>query len=1634
MRLTLPLRRGWGRPPGRRAGTPRLEYVERRVLLSTFTVETAADDGPGSLRWAITQANADLDAGPSSIRFAIPGSGLQTIRLQSPLAPITRPVLIEGRSQPGYTGTPLIRLDGSSAQSSGSYGLVVAGGGSLVAGLAVTGFSGAGILLTGPGGDFVESSYVGLVPGIPGAAANGEGIVVLGSSNNTIGGPAGQGNVISGNRGAGVRVAIVTPGDSTGNAITGNLIGTDGAGVLAVGNGQDGVVFAGASYGRITGNVVSGNFGNGITLNGRATGHVILGNVVGLTADGQAALGNNRDGILVDDAPGNVIGGLVADEANQISANRGSGVRARNDSAGLQVLGNQIGVDATATRPFGNQGDGLTLGSSGVKVGGEDSGAGNVIAYNGVGTTGAGVQLVGLVSGDTILSNRIFKNAGLGINLNNGPTPNHTPGQFIGPNGWANYPILTSAVTDGLVTSSAGSLTGMPLQSYTIQFFWTDAPDRSGFGEGERLLGSTETSAGDDGRASFAIPIPSSTDGGFLSATATDAAGNTSEFSQAILIRPYTDLDVALTADPTLAPQGSAVTFRATVTNRGHLTASNVSLAAQLPATAAVLSSTGVGGVMSAEAAGSFRLAVGSLAPGASAVLVVALQPPAGFSGDFTGTATATTAEPDSHPGDESAVATARLTPVVDVAVALASGPSTALRGDSLVYVLSASNAGPGTATGVVLTFPIGPGASYVAATGDQGAGRIDGGRLIIDLGSLGPGATATFVITLRADAVGVFASTASLATDEYQADAANDAVSFSTEILGQADLAVAMQAPPLAADDHDLVYAVVVANNGPDAARNVVLLDLIPALSTFDAAWFDGGSTSFADGIVTARLDALDAGAAATLWIRVRPTAAAGATLTNAARASSDEPDSDPSDNADWRRTEVRPVADLGATIAPDSPTVVQGQAATFRIRVSNQGPSPEPDALLTVPLPDWAVLASAVATQGGPATVANGVVGFRLGTLAVGGWAEATIALTARPTAAGPLILTANVQGWDIDFNPADDTASAVVTGLPAADLAVYVTPPPLVHERSTFQYTLTAANLSPLATGGVQLAAPLPAGVEFVSAVASQGAAPVLDSGRVVANLGDLAGSSTAAMTITVRPTSPAGTALLLSGVATSDLPDPASGNDVGRYAVYVAPAVDLMVRLQTLQPSVELGGDVTWVAQVWNSSPTTATGVDLSIPFEACGIFVGSATTQGSVQASASLITAALGTIGPWGNATVAFVLRPQAVGPAVLTVLAAADQFDSGPDDDRSTAALNVLEPPGTLQFAVPAVAVPETAGFAYVPVQRVGGARGTVTVRYRTTTGTASPGVDYVPVSGVLTFQPGQTLATIAVPVLAYPHNRGDESVAIVLEGATDGAVLGGLATASVTIQDVDPDYVPPAVGRVRLLGDPNSIGGLSIAFSEPLDRAAALDGAAYTLYDLGPNGVFGDGDDAPIAYLAPGYDPATQTVYLTPAAPMALGRQYAIVVRGAGPAGLVDLAGNPLGGGVDFVGLFARGTTLNYTDSNGDAVSLQVKSGGFMDLIRGPSGDARLLTLQGAVPGKTTLSGSVSKPRGRGDGVTPIDAIEGLGSFGDVRVSLKSPPFISSSLPATPARGGRPPVAAQGRAVALARRIPGVK
>ncbi|MGA2255010.1 MAG: Ig-like domain repeat protein [Thermoguttaceae bacterium] len=416
-----------------RSRTLQLQPLEHRIVLTAYMVTTTADIGAGSLRDAITQINADtnhaLYSSPSNpsvdeIDFNItaasdtgggfnPATGVATITPQSPLPTITDAVTIDGWSQPGFAGTPLIEIDGSQA---GSDGLVITAGNTTVRGLVINSFAGNGVDFYTQGGDVLEGCYIGTNAAGTAALANDDNGIVITSSGNTIGGTtAADRNVISGNGNGGSSAyvyfgIVITGSNASGNVVEANYIGTDATGETPIANSSGGILVSGGAQDNRIGtdgsgvgdegerNVISGNnlnFVAGITIaDTGSSGNIVAGNYIGTNATGTQSLPNSGGGISIG-ADGNYIGTegpdgpIGPDTRNVISGNDWAGIQLGGNNN--VVAGNFIGTDPTGMNGNGNAAYGIIM------FGAED----NQIGTNGDGVNDAAEENV--ISGNTFV-------------------------------------------------------------------------------------------------------------------------------------------------------------------------------------------------------------------------------------------------------------------------------------------------------------------------------------------------------------------------------------------------------------------------------------------------------------------------------------------------------------------------------------------------------------------------------------------------------------------------------------------------------------------------------------------------------------------------------------------------------------------------------------------------------------------------------------------------------------------------------------------------------------------------------------------------------------------------------------------------------------------------------------------------------------------------------------------------------------------------------------------------------------------------------------------------------------------------------------------------------------------------------
>jgi hypothetical protein len=200
-----------------------------------------------------------------------------------------------------------------------------------------------------------------------------------------------------------------------------------------------------------------------------------------------------------------------------------------------RVQGNRIGTSAGGA-PLPNLGNGVGMADTSIAgpghvIGGADPGAVNTIAFNG----GAGVAYFGSgPAGFAVTRNAIFGNGGLGIDLGgNGVTPNDLGDVDSGPNGLQNFPVLYMAVPAGDRVIVRGFIDSPDPRTIAVELFGNDSADPSGYGEGQRFV----TTVRPEPNGCFTVPIDAGVAGSYVTATATDAAGNTSEFSSAITVQ-----------------------------------------------------------------------------------------------------------------------------------------------------------------------------------------------------------------------------------------------------------------------------------------------------------------------------------------------------------------------------------------------------------------------------------------------------------------------------------------------------------------------------------------------------------------------------------------------------------------------------------------------------------------------------------------------------------------------------------------------------------------------------------------------------------------------------------------------------------------------------------------------------------------------------------------------------------------------------------------------------------------------------------------------------------------------------------------------------------------------------------------
>ncbi|MEZ6109242.1 MAG: hypothetical protein R3B96_24960, partial [Pirellulaceae bacterium] len=514
----------------------------------------------GSLRWAITQANAsgthdtiEFNIGTGASGYVdptpgSPGSGDEywTISLITGLPSITDTVIIDGTTQTGYAAgvfLPVI-IDGNNHTG---FNIASAATGTVIRGLVVRDFNDDAIDIAADDVSIV-GNFIGQFTSTGEDAGDAEantfsGVRIYNADNVIVGGSTvADRNVISGNE-----FGVLLRGTSTNAVVSGNYIGLNATGTSLVGAANDyGVYFmestAASTVGGATtaeGNVIAGVVHNAIsTWTESNDGILIQHNSIGITADGLTLLDHN-------DGQGSAIfitggGDSIQILDNVVAGARYAGIELNSGSwnEDVTIQGNRIGTDATGTLNWGVGETGILVEqANNTRIGGTAAGEGNIVAFSGKidSQWGAGIAIQDGGLGNTIRGNSIYSNSIAGIDLSatviDGVDANDAGDVDTGTNNFQNWAVLQSvAIANDGTFDYLIDTTTVAAGSYTIDFYASTELD-GGVVEGKRLLGSVSGVLNGNSSLSGSLSGITLASAEYVTLVTTDSSGNSSEFS-----------------------------------------------------------------------------------------------------------------------------------------------------------------------------------------------------------------------------------------------------------------------------------------------------------------------------------------------------------------------------------------------------------------------------------------------------------------------------------------------------------------------------------------------------------------------------------------------------------------------------------------------------------------------------------------------------------------------------------------------------------------------------------------------------------------------------------------------------------------------------------------------------------------------------------------------------------------------------------------------------------------------------------------------------------------------------------------------------------------------------------------------
>ena len=1025
---------------------------------------------------------------------------------------------------------------------------------------------------------------------------------------------------------------------------------------------------------------------------------------------------------------------------------------------------------------------------------------------------------------------------------------------------------ITVTNTSGSVAASSVELTDLLPAGVT---YVSDTPSQGSFASGTGLwqVGSLGTNA----NATLAITAQVDVGTGGLAIvnfanglTADQPDPNASNDSDSVQIDvdPDADLSVTKVVDDAVPIEQGQVVYTITVANPGGgAQATTVALTDLLPAGVTYVSEVASQG---SYVSGTGLWTIGTIDAGNNATLDITASVDLGTGGAaIVNTASALTADqPDPNAPNDSDTAQIDVSDLADISVTKSVDTGIPFELDNVVYTITVSNPiGGAQATNLTVTDLLPTGVAYVSDVPSQGS--YVSGTGVWTIGTLASGSMVTLAVTANVDVstVGmtIVNSVAGLSLDQTDPNATNDTDMASFLVVDDVDLSVTKivdDATP--AELGTVIYTVTVANtSGTVAASSVSLTDLLPSGVTYVSDTPSQGSYVSGTGVWT--VGSIAASSNATLDITASvDVATGGSMIVNTANGlSADQPDPNGANDSDTAQLDVDNDSDLAVSKIVDDAVPSEQDTIVYTITVSNPlGAAQATGISLVDVLPAGVTYVSDVPSQG---SYVDGSGLWTVGTIDANNQATLAITATVDIGTGGDAIVnsTSGLALDQTDSNATNDIGTIQIDVDDDAELQVTkVVDDANPAEQGTVVYTITITNPPGSAQATtVALTDLLPAGVSYVSDIASQGS---YVDGAGLWTVGTIDGNANATLDITATVNEGTGGSMIVNTANTlsADQPDSNGANNSDTATITVSNEADLSVTKIVDVPAPLESGTIVYTLTVANpTGAAQATGLTLTDLLPAGVTYMSDLPSQGSYNDVSGLWT--VGTIDANANATLAITATVDVGtgGQAIVNSTSALvlDQTDPNATNDFDSAQIDVDDEADLSVTKVVDVATPLEGGTVVYTVSlenTSGGAQATSV----TLTDLLPSGVTYIsdtPSQG--SYVSGTGLWTVGTLDTGVTATLDITATVDVLTGGTmivntastptldqtDGNAVNDSDTASITVDNAAD------LGVAKIVDDTTPLVGGTIVYTITVDNAGGRAAATtVSLTDNLPAGV----------------------------------------------------------------------------------------------------------------------------------------------------------------------------------------------